>query len=154
MYQNTALLVPLLVSLAITALVAYSSYSEMKRFVFLYEISGTTLKAYIAIERVVLFISGSTIVFLLAQHEVILPHHKIVVFAPECMLLGICAGLCIAFEISSTGAQDSRNRRKRYMQPDDYERFGKWAAANRTIAISALCCLGFAYFGIVVTLFG
>jgi hypothetical protein len=154
MHQNSGLLVSLLPSLAITAFFAYLTYSDVKRFWLLYQVRGATVKQHIEIAQSVLVISGTTIPFLLTQHEVLLPHHKIVVFAPECILLGICAGLCVAFMISSTQAQDAYNRMKRFMQREDYERFGKWAAANRAMAISALWCLGFAYLGIVATVFG
>jgi hypothetical protein len=153
MHLNNDLLLALLVFLVPTALFAYGAYSDMKQFWLLYQVRGATLKQHIKIAQLVLLISGTTISFLLTQHEVLSPH-KIAVFAPECILLGICAGLCVAFMISSTQAQDAYHRMKRFMKREDYERFGKWAAANRAMAISALWCLGFAYLGIVATVFG
>lgn len=148
------LLLTLVLFLSIPAWIGGLTYSVAKNEVQFYDIPEGTLKRYIAIARTVLLLSGSTIVFLLTQHELILPHHRITVFAPECVLLGICAGLCILFEISWTEAYDTHNREKEFMQYYDFRRFEKWSARNRTMAVTGLFCLGFAYFGIGVTLFG
>lgn len=147
------LLLTLVMFLSIPASVAGLTYSVATKEVQFYDIPEGTLKRYIAIARTVLLLSGSTMVFLLTQHELLSPHHKITVFGPECLLLGICAGLCILFEISWTEAYDAHNREKEFMQYYDFRRFEKWSARNKTMAITALFCLGFAYFGIIVTVF-
>lgn len=146
------MLLTLLIFAAVPGWVAFLTYSDVKDRMF-HEISEGTLKRYIAIARTILLLSGSTIVFLLSQHELLAPHHKITVFGPECVLLGICAGLCIVFEISWTEAYDAHTREKEFMQYYDFRRFEKWSARNKTIAVTALFCLGFAYYGIGVTLF-
>lgn len=148
------LLLTLLFFLWPVALVARMTYSIAKTEVQFYEITEGTLKRYIGIARTVLIACGGTMVFLLTQHALLAPHHKVTVFAPECLLLGISAALCIAFEISWTQAYDAHNREKEFMQYYDFRRFARWSAGNKTMAITGLFSLGFAYFGIGVTIFG
>jgi len=111
------------------------------------------LKHYVSASRAVLAIAAGTIAFVLSRSALLVPqHHKIRLWAPECILLGLTICLCIAFEISTTAAY--WNYRREYRFTHDDERFRRWYALNQSIAVTAICSLCLAYLGLVVTIFG
>jgi hypothetical protein len=135
-------------------------YSGIKES-FFYEIDVTAdvLKWQSKIGQIVFGLACGTTAFLLHDHELIVPHRKLIVLADPCFLLAITCALYIAYEISSASLKNEHEKHEKYCDYtksahlDRRKDFDRWGAGNQAIAITGLFCFGFAYVTIALIVF-
>jgi hypothetical protein len=76
------------------------SYAHIKQsFFYDIDISGDVLKQQSKIGKVVLGLACATMALLLHEHDIVLPHRKLIVLLDPCFLLAVTCALYIVYEI-------------------------------------------------------
>lgn len=135
-----------------TGLYVFSYWCVKQTFFYQIDITADVLKWQSKIGQIVSGLSCGTTAFLLHDHEVILPHRKLIVLADPCFMLAMTCALYIAYEISSAKLKNEHEKDEKYrdytkpLPVDLWDRFDRWGAVNQAIAITGLICFGLAYF--------
>jgi hypothetical protein len=118
------------------------------------DITDDILKHHSKIGKLILGLSCATIAFLLHEHDVILPHRKLIVLLDPCFLLAVTCALDIVYEISSKMERHQYKLDRKYQYyREDFHYFDRWGAANEAIGITGLLSFGFAYVIIGMSVF-
>ncbi len=115
---------------------------------FFYDINVTAavLNQQSKIGQLVFGLSCGTMAFLVHDHELILPHRKLIVLADPCFLLAVTCALYMVYEISSAMLKNEHEKAQKYNDYTRIDDFDRWGAVNQAIAITGLICFGLAYF--------
>jgi len=124
----------------------FSYWCVKQSFFYGIDISEDLLKQQSKIGKLVLGLACATMALLLHEHDIILPHRKLIVLLDPCFLLAVTCALYIVYEISSTMAKSKyKLERKLHVYRKDFGYFDRWGAANQAIGITGLLSFGFAY---------
>ena len=123
-----------------------SYFCVKQSFYYDIDVTAAVLKLQSKIGQIVFGLSCGTTAFLLHDHELILPHRKLIVLADPCFLLAVTCALYIVYEISSATLKNEYEKDVKYEVYKRIDYFDQRGAVNQAIAITGLICFGLAYF--------
>jgi hypothetical protein len=123
-----------------------SYFCVKQSFYYDLDVTAAVLNLQSKIGKIVFGLSCGTTAFLLHDHELILPHRKLIALADPCFLLAVTCALYIVYEISSARLKNEYEKDEKYDVYRRIDHFDRWGAVNQAIAISGLICFGLAYF--------
>lgn len=129
-----------------TGLYVLSYFCVKERFFYEIDVNAAVLNHQSKVGQIVFGLSCGSMAFLLHDHELILPHRKLIVLADPCFLLAITCALYIVYEISSAMLKNEHDKARKYNDYTQIDDFDRWGAVNQAIAITGLICFALAYF--------